>query len=137
MVGVSDGDTITVLDRAKVQHKIRLAGIDAPEKGQAFGERAKENLSKFVFDRQVEAHCHKKDRYGREVCKVMRGMTDVNMEQIKTGMVWWYREYANEQTPQERKEYARGEEEAKAARAGLWKDAKPVPPWEWQSEFAA
>jgi hypothetical protein len=61
VVGVSDGDTITVLDRGNVQHKIRLSGIDAPEKGQAFGERAKENLSKLVFDRYVEAHCHKKD----------------------------------------------------------------------------
>jgi endonuclease YncB( thermonuclease family) len=70
VVGISDGDTITVLDRVKVQHKIRLAGIDAPEKGQAFGDRAKESLSRLVFDGQVEAHCHKKDRYGREVCKV-------------------------------------------------------------------
>ena len=94
VVGVSDGDTITVLDRAKVQHKIRLAGIDAPEKGQAFGNASKENLSRLVFDSQVEAHCHKKDRYGREVCKVLRGATDVNLEQIRAGMAWWYREYA-------------------------------------------
>ena len=99
VVGVSDGDTITILDRAKVQHKIRLSGIDAPEKGQAFGERAKENLSKLVFDRQVEAECHKRDRYGREVCKVMLGLSDVNLEQLRTGMAWWYREYAKEQTP--------------------------------------
>jgi endonuclease YncB( thermonuclease family) len=62
-----------VLDREKKQHKVRLAGIDAPEKGQAFGDRAKENLSQLVFNRRVEAHCHKTDRYGREVCKVMRG----------------------------------------------------------------
>jgi endonuclease YncB( thermonuclease family) len=62
VVGVSDGETITVLDRAKVPHKIRLSGIDAPEKGQPFSDRAKENLSRLVFDHQVEAHCHKKDR---------------------------------------------------------------------------
>ncbi len=80
VVGISDGDTITVLDRMKVQHKIRLTGIDAPEKGQAFGDRARESLSRLAFDRQVEAHCHKKDRYGREVCKVLRGGTDVNLE---------------------------------------------------------
>jgi endonuclease YncB( thermonuclease family) len=134
VVGVSDGDTITVLDRAKVQHKIRLAGIDAPEKGQAFGNRSKENLSRLAFDRQVEAHCHKKDRYGREVCKVMRGSTEVNLEQIGAGFTWWYREYAKEQTPQERDEYVREEEGAKAARRGLWKDAKHVPAWERRKE---
>jgi hypothetical protein len=66
VVGVSDGDTITVLDPAKVQHKIRLSGIDAPGKGQAFGNSSK-SLSKLVFDRQIEAQCHKKNRYGREV----------------------------------------------------------------------
>jgi endonuclease YncB( thermonuclease family) len=132
VVGVSDGDTITVLDSAKVQHKIRLGGIDAPEKGQAFGDRSKENLSRHVFDRQVEAQCHKRDRYGREVCKIMRGGTDLNMEQLRAGFAWWYREYAKEQTPQDREEYAREEAVAKASRVGLWKDAKPVPPWEWR-----
>jgi len=132
VVGVSGGDTITVVDQTRTQHKIRLAGIDAPEKGQAFGVRAKQHLSDLVFDRFVDAQCGKRDRYGREVCKVMRGGTDVNLEQIKAGMAWWYREYAKEQTPQERKEYAREEEEAKAARAGLWRDAKPVPPWDWR-----
>ena len=132
VVGVSDGDTITVLDGAKVQHEIRLSGIDAPEKGQAFGDRAKESLSRLVFDLQIEAHCRKKDRYGREVCKVMRGSTDVNLGQIRAGMAWWYREYAKEQSAEDRASYAAEEEVAKAARSGLWRDAKPVPPWEWR-----
>ena len=132
VVGVSDGDTVTILDRTKAQHKIRLSGIDAPEKRQAFGNASKESLSRLVFDHQVTAECHKRDRYGREVCKVMRGSIDVNLEQIRAGMAWWYREYAKEQTPQEREEYARVEEAAKASRAGLWRDAKPVPPWEWR-----
>ena len=64
MVGVSDGDTITILDRAKVQHKTRLSGIDAPERKQPFSDKSKENLSKLVFDKTVEAHCQNKDRYG-------------------------------------------------------------------------
>jgi endonuclease YncB( thermonuclease family) len=68
VVAISDGDTITVLDPDNRQHKIRLAGIDAPEKGQTFGERSKQSLSALVFQRRVEAHCHKKDRYGREIC---------------------------------------------------------------------
>lgn len=75
VVGISDGDTITVLDRQKVQHNIRLAGIDAPEKGQPFGNASKKRLSALVFDRRVEARCHKRDHYWREVCKEMRGAT--------------------------------------------------------------
>jgi endonuclease YncB( thermonuclease family) len=134
VVGVSDGDTITLLDRATVQHKIRLSGIDAPENGQAFGERAKENFSKLAFDRQVEAHCHKKDRYGREVCKVLRGSTDVNLEQLRMGMAWWYREYAKEQSAGDRASYAAAEDDARALRRGLWKDAKPMQPWEWRKQ---
>jgi hypothetical protein len=90
-------------------------GIDAPEKGQAFGDRAKESLSRLVFDRQIEAHCHKRDYYGREVCKVMHAAADVNLEQIRAGMAWWYREYAKER--QDREDYAREEEGANAARS--------------------
>ena len=80
-----------------------VGGIDTPEKGQAFENRPKESLSRRpVFDHQVEAHCHKKDRYGREVCKVMRGSTDVNMEQLRARMAWWYREYGREQSERRR-----------------------------------
>jgi endonuclease YncB( thermonuclease family) len=132
VVGVSDGDTITVLDRQKAQHKIRLSGIDAPEKGQAFGGRSRENLSELVFDRQVAAHCHKKDRYGREICKVMRGATDVNLEQLRGGMAWWYRAYAKEQSTEDRAAYAAEEESARIAKAGLWGGARPVAPWDWR-----
>ena len=84
-VVVSDGDAIIVLDARNGQHRVRLAGIDAPEKGQAFGERSKESLSKLVFEQQVAADCHKRDRYGREACKVM---TDVNLEQLRGRMAW-------------------------------------------------
>ena len=102
MVGVSDGDTITVLDDAKTQHKVRLAGIDAPEKGQAFGEQSKQSLSTLVFQKRVEAHCHKKDRYAREVCAVFVSLRDVGLEQIRQGMAWHYKEYQHEQTTQDR-----------------------------------
>ena len=132
MVGVSDGDTITMLDDGKTQHKVRLAGIDAPEKGQAFGERSKQSLSALVFQKRVEARCHKKDRYGREVCAVFVGLRDVGLEQIRQGMAWHYKEYQHEQTTQDRLVYRDEEENAKARRVGLWDDAKPVPPWEWR-----
>lgn len=79
VVGISDGDTITVLDQAKKQHKVRLAGIDAPEKGQAFGDRAKVSLSRLVFDKPVTVESHKVDRYGRSVGKVMIAGRDANL----------------------------------------------------------
>ena len=132
VVGVSDGDTITVLDDAKTQHKIRFAGIDAPEKGQAFGERSKQSLSALVFQKRVEARCHKKDRYGREVCAVFVSLRDVGLEQIRAGMAWHYKEYQHEQPTQDRLIYAQEEENARASRVGLWKDSKPVAPWEWR-----
>ena len=86
MVGVSDGDTITVLDDDKTQHKIRIAGIDAPEKGQPFGNASKENLSRLIYDRRVEARRHNRDRYGREVCTVFLSLRDVGLAQIRQGM---------------------------------------------------
>ena len=97
VVGVSDGDTVTVLDSEKKQHKVRIAGIDAPEKGQAFGERSTQNLSALVFQKRVEAPCHKKDRYGREVCTVYVASRDVGLEQIRTGRAWHYKAYQHEQ----------------------------------------
>jgi endonuclease YncB( thermonuclease family) len=93
VVGISDGDTITVLDADRKQHKIRINGIDVPERGQAFGERSKQNLSALVFQKRVEARCHKRDRYGREVCAVFVSLRDVGLEQIRQGMAWHYKEY--------------------------------------------
>eukprot|EP01041_Mallomonas_annulata_P033793 gene33793-56465_t len=81
VVGVADGDTITVLDDNKVQHKIRLAGIDAPEKKQPFGQRSKQSLSDLVFDKAVTVETNKRDKYQREVGKVLVDRTDANLEQ--------------------------------------------------------
>jgi endonuclease YncB( thermonuclease family) len=86
VVGITGGNTIVALDGARTQHKIRLAGIDALERGQAFGYPAEESLSRLAFDEQVEAHCQEKDRYSREICKVTRGGTDMNLEQLRAGM---------------------------------------------------
>ena len=99
VVAVQDGDTVTILDAARVQHRVRIAGIDAPEKSQAFGEVAKQSLARLVHGRHVEARCPKRDRFGREVCSVFLGAIDVGLEQVRGGYAWWYREYAREQTP--------------------------------------
>ncbi len=132
VVGVSDGDTITVLDTSRTQHKIRLAGIDAPESKQAFGTRSKQHLSGSVYNRQVTVEWDKHDRYGRTVGVVLVDGHDANLEQVRAGMAWWYRHYAKDQRPEDRQLYDAAETEARAAKRGLWADANPVPPWEWR-----
>ena len=132
VVGVADGDTITVLDADKVQHKIRLAGIDAPEKKQAFGNRSKESLSDLVFDKTVNVETDKRDRYRREIGKVLVNGRDVNLVQVERGMAWFYRQYQREQSPNDRKLYEAAEDAARTGRRGLWRDTDPVPPWEFR-----
>lgn len=88
VVGLSDGDTVTVLDSSKAQHKVRLGGIDAPEKKQAFGERSRQSLSDLVFHKQVEVEFSKTDRYGRIVGKVLVSNVDAGLEQVKRGLAW-------------------------------------------------
>lgn len=132
VVGVSDGDTITVLDASKTQHKIRLEGIDAPEKAQPFGQRSKEHLSDQVFGRQVEVVTNKTDKYGRSVGKVMVDGRDANLEQVRAGMAWHYKEYQKEQSAADRVAYANAETAAQNQKSGLWVDPKPMPPSQWR-----
>ena len=132
VVGVADGDTITVLDAEKVQHKIRLAGIDAPEKAQPFGNRSKESLSELAFDKDASVETEKLDRYGRSVGKVLVNGHDVNLVQVERGMAWFYRQYQREQSPEDRKLYDAAEAIAKVEKRGLWRDADPMPPWDFR-----
>lgn len=132
VVSVADGDTVTVLDADKVQHKIRLSGIDAPEKKQPFGQRSKESLSDLVFNKTVMVDTDKKDRYGREVGKILVGGIDANLEQVTRGFAWHYKTYEREQSANDRRLYDFAENEAKTARRGLWQDADPVPPWDFR-----
>jgi endonuclease YncB( thermonuclease family) len=128
VVGVSDGDSVTVIDAKKTQFKIRLAGIDAPEKAQAYGQKAKESLSDLVFGKQVDVEWSKQDRYGRTVGKIMLGGVDINLEQIKRGMAWHYKEYQNEQSLEDRVAYAQSELKAQDKKMGLWRDPAPIQP---------
>ncbi|WP_153117674.1 thermonuclease family protein [Rhodocyclus tenuis] len=134
VVGVSDGDTITVLDGSNQPHKVRLAGIDAPEKAQAFGQASKQHLANHVFGRQVTLECSKRDKYRREICTVYVYGQDQNLAQIEAGLAWWYRQYAHEQEPSLRMQYELAEHEAQIAQRGLWRDPNPTPPWEWRYE---
>ena len=128
VVGVSDGDTITLLDANKTQHKIRLAGIDAPEKAQAYGQASKKSLSDLIFNKQVNVYWEKKDRYQRVLGKVTLGDQDICLEQVKRGMSWHYKQYQRDQTQEDRMKYDLAEKEARANRIGLWSDESPVEP---------
>ena len=132
VVHVADGDTLTVLDATNTQHKIRLQGIDAPEKAQAFGQKSKQSLHRLVHSNQVSVEFQKKDKYGRTVGKVVFNGLDVCLEQIKLGMAWHYKQYESEQIKEDRETYAQAELSARANAIGLWKDKQPSPPWEFR-----
>lgn len=132
VVGVSDGDTITALDLNKEQHKIRLQGIDAPEKSQAFGKVSRHHLSQLVFSKLVTIEYEKLDRYQRQVGKVLVNGTDANLEQVKNGLAWHYKKYQLEQSPEDRQAYSDAEQKARGRGIGLWVEDNPVPPWEFR-----
>ena len=134
VVGVTDGDTVTVLDASKTQHTIRLAGIDAPEKKMPFGQSAKEHLSDLVFSKDVKVETSKKDRYGRSVGNIFVDGRDANLAMVTAGMAWHYKQYEREQSASDRQLYASAEEQARSLRAGLWRDDNPTPPWEYRKE---
>lgn len=132
VVAVHDGDTVTLLDGRRIQHRVRIAGIDAPERAQPFGATAQESLARLVHGRRVAAHCHKRDRFGRDVCSVFVDARDVGLEQVRNGLAWWYRDYAREQSLEARESYAAAEAEARRAGRGLWRDPNPQAPWVWR-----
>lgn len=124
VVGVSDGDTLTVLDGTKRQHRIRLAAIDAPEKAQAFGARSSQSLSDLCYGKRAKVFETSEDRYGRTVGTVICDGVDANAAQVERGMAWVYRQYAPRNSP-----LFQLESRARENRIGLWRDAKPVEPW--------
>ncbi|MFZ4539218.1 thermonuclease family protein [Propionivibrio sp.] len=131
----NDGDTITVLDATHTQHQIRLTGIDAPEKRQAFGNVAKQSLVDMVAGQYVAVEWVKFDnRGGRKLGKVMLAGLDCNLEQVKRGLAWHYKQYQREQSPNDRRLYEAAENEARADKRGLWRDAEPVAPWEFRHQ---
>ena len=132
VVGVLDGDTIDVLDSARATHRVRLAGIDAPEKNQPYGQVAKKALSALVFKQQVLVETEKTDRYGRVLGKVSVNGIDANLVLVSQGLAWHFKRYQNEQPLADRLEYSRAETAAKEAKLGLWAGNDPVAPWDWR-----
>jgi endonuclease YncB( thermonuclease family) len=132
VIRILDGDTIEVLkDNRPV--RVRLWGIDCPERGQAFGNVARRFTGDLAFGQNVVLRSHGTDRYGRLLAEVVLPDGRVlNQELVRAGLAWWYREYAPEAA-----DLARLEQEARAARRGLWADANPVPPWEFRRSRGA
>lgn len=127
VVGISDGDTVSVLREGKAT-KVRLYGVDAPEKAQAFGTQARKFTGDLVFQQMVTVIIRDTDRYGRLVGEViLPDGRNLNQELVRAGMAWWYQQYAPKATT-----LAQLEAEARAAKRGLWADASPTPPWEWR-----
>jgi endonuclease YncB( thermonuclease family) len=141
VVVVTDGDTIRVLDANRVQHKIRLAGIDAPERGQPFGNASRKYLASLVAGKAVRIESTKKDRYGRVLGKVWVQPRDcpscgktlnANHAQILAGMAWRYLDYVKDLSPEDRGRYESAEAEARKRKRGLWSEANAIPPWAWR-----
>ena len=126
VVGVADGDTVTVLRDEKTPVKIRLQAVDCPEKAQPFGQKAKQFTSEMVFGKVVTVRVATRDRYGRTVAWVAVGVKSLNEELLRAGMAWHYRQYDKSE------KLAKLEQEARAAKRGLWADPNPTPPWEWR-----
>jgi endonuclease YncB( thermonuclease family) len=131
VIDIGWGDSLTVLDAQSKQHRVRLLGIDAPEKEQAFGPAAHQKLSALVFGKTVTIKYQKMDRSNRPLGKVLLGTTDINLEMLKAGLAWYY---ANDSDlpPGDRPLYAGAEREARSAGRGLWQDESPQPPWEFR-----
>ena len=130
VVGVSDGDTITVYD-GREQTRIRLDGIDCPETGADFSQRAKQFTSEIVFGKQVRIEGKETDRYGRLVARIKVGGTDVSLALVEAGLAWHYKQYSDDQV------LAAAEVVAKAKKIGVWSLPNPVPPWDHRSGVAS
>ncbi|MDP3778406.1 thermonuclease family protein [Methylotenera sp.] len=134
VIKVTDGDTVNVLTDDNQTHKVRLSGIDAPEKSQAFGNKSKQALADDIDGKTVRVEFNKRDKYQRIVGKITVNGKDVNLNQIKRGLAWHYKKYENEQDVEDRSIYANAEYLAQRDKIGLWFDANPIPPWDFRKQ---
>ena len=126
VVGITDGDTVTVIDQSKIQYKVRLTEIDTPERRQPWGEKARQALAEKVFNKNVEIKTQGTDRYGRVLGRIYLGDRDIHREMVSEGHAWVYRQYMTDESLLE------DESEARESELGLWGLGNAVPPWEWR-----
>lgn len=132
VVSVADADTVTILGSNNKHYKIRLQGIDAPEKKQNYGAQCKDKLAALVLNRRVDVEAYKKDRYQRIVAKILLDDQDMALELIRQGCGWHYKAYADEQSWRDQRNYAAAEKQARNSKLGLWRDARPQAPWDYR-----
>ena len=128
VVGITDGDTITVLAKDNTEHKVRLMGIDAPEKTQDFGTVSKQALSNYIYQKTVTVDYKKFDKYKRIVGKVILDNQDVCLTMIEIGLAWHYKDYEKEQSKTDRDLYSQAELKARESRIGLWQLSQAIKP---------
>lgn len=123
VIKISDGDTITVLS-GKEQTKVRLYGIDAPEKKQDYGQKSRQFLASLIAGQVVEVEPKGKDRYKRTLGIIHQKGQDINAQMVKNGYAWAYVKYS--------KIYVDQEKTARKNKLGLWQSSNPTPPWVWR-----
>ena len=126
-VGITDGDTATVLLLGNRQEKIRFWGIDAPESSQDFGQVARKKLSELIFNKEVRVDITGRDKYGRSIGKVYVGPLYTNLEMVRCGLAWHYVQYAPDDM-----DLADAEKDARVKKIGLWQHSSPTAPWQWR-----
>jgi endonuclease YncB( thermonuclease family) len=129
VVRVADGDTLSLLDKNNTQHKIRLHGIDTPEREQRYGKAAWDALANMVDGKTVSVVVLGEDSYGRTDGTIYLGDRNISLAMVAGGHAWWYRYYA----PHDRL-LANAEEKARDEKRGLWSQPNPVPPWDWRRQ---
>lgn len=130
VVGVTDGDTVRVLTESKGKKqeiKVRLDGIDAPETRQPFGEASRQWLARRIFQKEVLVEKKTIDKYGRTVARLKLNGKDINVESVRAGMAWWYRQYANNDQV-----LRKAEQEARGTKRGIWSQNGAIAPWDWR-----
>lgn len=130
---VHDGDSIHITPPGKKRIIIRLAAIDAPEIDQSHGIESRDYLRSRILNKRVSAHCNKVDKYRRQVCVVWHNKKDTNLAMLATGNAWYYERFRKEQSRSNQRAYSKAAAAAKKAGLGLWKDSKPVAPWDFRN----
>ena len=131
VIAIVSGDTIRVRDDKHVQHTVRLAGLHAPEKFQAFAQRSEDLLRELVFQRYVMVEVPHKGG-SPKIGRVTFQGRDINLAQLQLGGAWYAKSRAPDLSEEERQSYAAAEADARVRRTGLWRDKKPIPPWEYR-----
>jgi endonuclease YncB( thermonuclease family) len=126
VVKIADGDSFTILTDGKMQVRVRMHGIDAPEKGQAYSQVSKQYLSNLIFNQKVTVEVNSRDKYRRVVGMVFVGDKNINETMLSEGLAWHFIRYDKNKT------WSSLQEQAKRAKKGLWKDANPIAPWDYR-----